>query len=146
MAECQQPAIGEFFVMDVKSHKRLIRRKPANLFDQFLASRLWCYSVLSFDFLTERLKEESTWRGIVAILTGLGVALDPQSVTQIVSTGLVIIGAINFFKHENRKYIHGLEHKVVVTRRTPRPAGARKPAVKSATKGAKNVSRRPVKH
>lgn len=49
------------------------------------------------EYLLQRLNEPSTWRGIIVILTGLGVALDPSQIEAIVATGLTIAGLIGAF-------------------------------------------------
>jgi hypothetical protein len=48
-------------------------------------------------FILARGKEASTWRGIVALLTAAGVALDPAQADAIVALGLAAIGAIGVF-------------------------------------------------
>jgi len=51
------------------------------------------------DYLLDRLKEASTWRGIIAIITAFGVVFSPDQVEAIVATGLAVIGVIGaFFK------------------------------------------------
>ena len=42
----------------------------------------------------DRLNEPSTWRGLVNILIGLGVALKPEQVEAILAAGLFINGII----------------------------------------------------
>lgn len=54
------------------------------------------------DFLLARGKEASSWRGLVAILTGLGVALSPEQKDAIVATGLAIIGLIGVFTSDKK--------------------------------------------
>lgn len=49
------------------------------------------------DFLIERGKEASTWRGLVAIITAAGIALDPAQMDAIVAMGLAVIGVIGAF-------------------------------------------------
>lgn len=49
------------------------------------------------EYLLERLKEPSTWRGIVALVTAAGVALTDAQATAIVSAGLALIGVIGVF-------------------------------------------------
>jgi len=49
------------------------------------------------NYLIERLKEASTWRGIVAILTGFGVYLTPEQQNAIIALGLAVMGAIGAF-------------------------------------------------
>lgn len=53
-------------------------------------------------FLLERLKEGSTWRGIVALLTALGVSLNPEQTAAIVSAGLAFAGLIGVFFPEKK--------------------------------------------
>lgn len=48
-------------------------------------------------FLLERGKEASSWRGIVAVLTAAGIALDPAQADAIVAVGLAVIGVIGAF-------------------------------------------------
>lgn len=45
-------------------------------------------------YLIERAKEPSTWRGLVLILTALGVPLAPEMQSAIVSVGLAVAGLI----------------------------------------------------
>ena len=49
------------------------------------------------EYFISRLREASTWRGIMALLTAAGVALDPNQIEAIVSAGLAIIGVIGLF-------------------------------------------------
>lgn len=48
-------------------------------------------------YLLDRAKEASTWRGIVALLTALGVALTPEQQNAIITAGLGLIGVIGVF-------------------------------------------------
>lgn len=52
------------------------------------------------DTFVERLAQESTWRGITAMLTGLGVVIEPQKAESIIAIGLFIIGTINVAKNK----------------------------------------------
>lgn len=42
----------------------------------------------------DRLAEPSTWRGIINIILGLGIALNPAQVEAIVAAGMLINGVI----------------------------------------------------
>jgi len=55
-----------------------------------------------FAWLIERLKEPSTWRGLVAILTGLGVTLQPNQAEAIIAAGLAVVGLIEVFRREKK--------------------------------------------
>lgn len=44
-------------------------------------------------YLIARLSEASTWRGIVLLLTALGVSLSPEQAEAIVTVGLAVAGA-----------------------------------------------------
>jgi hypothetical protein len=45
-------------------------------------------------YLLARLKEPSTWRGIVSVLTACGIALNPTQIEAIITVGLMIGGLI----------------------------------------------------
>lgn len=45
-------------------------------------------------FLIERFQEPTTWRGLVLLITGLGVPLHPELLEPIVATGLGVAGII----------------------------------------------------
>ena len=49
------------------------------------------------DFLKKRLKEPSTWRGFVLVLTACGVQLSPEQAQAIITAGLALAGAIGVF-------------------------------------------------
>ena len=112
-----------------------MKTKPVpNVFDQLMASRLWAYAVLAADYATAKLSEESSWRGIIGILTGLGIYVDPSKSAQFISLGMIIIGAINFVKRDQRKFIAHLEQKALDTRPKKRSTSASKRTDKSVTK------------
>jgi len=46
------------------------------------------------NWITERLKEKSTWLGAVTILTSFGVTLSPELSAAIISAGVAIAGLI----------------------------------------------------
>lgn len=46
------------------------------------------------EYLIARLQEPTTWRGLVLVLTSLGVSLSPEQLQTIVSVGLGIAGLI----------------------------------------------------
>lgn len=54
------------------------------------------------DFILNRGKEASTWRGIVALLTAAGVALSPEQGEAVVALGLAVIGAIGVFTADKK--------------------------------------------
>jgi len=46
------------------------------------------------EYLISRGKEASTWRGLVALLTAVGVGISPEQGEAIIALGLAVIGAI----------------------------------------------------
>ena len=46
------------------------------------------------------LKSESTWRGIIAIVTAFGIKLAPEQADSIIAAGLAAVGLINTFKKD----------------------------------------------
>lgn len=53
-------------------------------------------------YLIERLSEMSTWRGLAALATALGVKLHPEQQDAIIAAGLAVIGLINVFRVERK--------------------------------------------
>jgi len=54
-------------------------------------------------FFLARLKEPSTWRGIVMLLTGFGVAFTPDQANAVVAVGVAIVGLIGVFTADQPK-------------------------------------------
>lgn len=53
-------------------------------------------------YVVNRLKEPSTWRGVVLILTAAGITLSPEQATAVVTVGLAIAGAIGAFVPDSK--------------------------------------------
>ena len=49
------------------------------------------------DFIKARLKEPSTWRGLIALATALGLKLSPEQATAIITLGVALMGAVGVF-------------------------------------------------
>jgi hypothetical protein len=47
-----------------------------------------------------RLKQESTWRGIILILAAFGLQIEPELQNAIITVGFAIVGAINVAKNK----------------------------------------------
>ena len=45
--------------------------------------------------IIEKLKEESTWKGLIAIAMACGIHLDPELQNSILTVGLALMGLIN---------------------------------------------------
>jgi hypothetical protein len=54
------------------------------------------------DFFLTRLREASTWRGIVMLLTAAGVALSAAQTEAIIVAGMAIVGAIGVFLPDSK--------------------------------------------
>jgi hypothetical protein len=50
------------------------------------------------NFVLDRLKENSTWRGLIMVATAVGLKLDPSQGEAIVAAGLALVGLINVFR------------------------------------------------
>lgn len=46
------------------------------------------------DYILERAKEASTWRGVILLLTAVGVPIAPELANAIVSVGLAVAGLV----------------------------------------------------
>jgi hypothetical protein len=47
------------------------------------------------NIIIEKLKQESTWRGLIAIAMACGLQLDPELQNSILVVGLALMGIIN---------------------------------------------------
>lgn len=45
-------------------------------------------------YVIERLKEPSTWRGIILMLTGAGIHIAPEIQSLVISIGVALAGAV----------------------------------------------------
>ena len=52
------------------------------------------------DHVMVRLKQESTWRGIITVATLLGWHLHPDQADAIITAGASLVGAINILKRD----------------------------------------------
>lgn len=58
-------------------------------------------SIISF--FIQRLNEPSTWRGLIWLVTALGLALSPEQKESIVTTGMAVAGLIGVFTKDKSK-------------------------------------------
>lgn len=49
------------------------------------------------DYIINRAKEPSTWRGIIMLLTAAGIPIAPAMADAIISIGIALVGAIGVF-------------------------------------------------
>jgi uncharacterized membrane protein len=54
------------------------------------------------NWLIERLKEPSTWRGIVMLVTGFGLALSSEMQEQIITVGISLAGLIGMLTSDKK--------------------------------------------
>jgi hypothetical protein len=55
------------------------------------------------EYILARLAENSTWRGIILLLTALGINLNPDQSGAIIGSGLSLVGLINVFRKDKIK-------------------------------------------
>jgi hypothetical protein len=48
-------------------------------------------------YILDRAKEPSTWRGVILLLTAIGVPVAPAIAEAIISVGLALAGAVGVF-------------------------------------------------
>ena len=53
-------------------------------------------------YVIERLKEASTWRGIIMLLTAAGIPIAPEMQNVIISAGLALVGLIGAVAPDNK--------------------------------------------
>ena len=52
------------------------------------------------EYHMKRFNQESTWRGIILVLTAFGVQIAPELIEAIIAVGLALVGAINISKND----------------------------------------------
>lgn len=52
------------------------------------------------EWVIARLKEVSTWQGIITLVTGFGVAISPELSEGIITAGVAIVGVISVAMRE----------------------------------------------
>lgn len=57
---------------------------------------------MKLQYILDRLKEQSTWRGIILIATAVGAKLEPDQAEAIIASGIAIVGLINVFRREKK--------------------------------------------
>jgi hypothetical protein len=64
-----------------------------------------------FNYILDRLNENSTWRGVIGVLTALGVKIRPDLAESIISAGMATIGVVNMFRKEKNVSADSLNTK-----------------------------------
>lgn len=54
------------------------------------------------EYLISRFSEPSTWRGIIALATSLGVAISPDQIAAIIAIGMALMGVIGAFTKDKK--------------------------------------------
>jgi hypothetical protein len=54
------------------------------------------------DYILDRVREPSTWRGAILFLTAIGVPIAPQMAEAIVTAGLGIAGLVGILTSDHR--------------------------------------------
>jgi hypothetical protein len=52
--------------------------------------------------MLNRMREPSTWRGFIMLLTALGVALDAVQTEAVIALGMALVGAVGVFLPDSR--------------------------------------------
>lgn len=52
--------------------------------------------------MIDKLKEESTWRGLIALATAAGISIQPEMMQAIIALGMGLIGMINVIKKQKK--------------------------------------------
>ena len=56
----------------------------------------------SMEYLVARLKEKSTYSGILALLAAVGVAVDPEQFSAIAAAVMALVGVFEVFRRESK--------------------------------------------
>ena len=55
------------------------------------------------DFILKYLNQPSTWRGLIGILTALGIAIKPDMANAVIAIGLATTGLVNVIRNEKKE-------------------------------------------
>lgn len=55
-----------------------------------------------FKTILEYLNQQSTWKGLLGLVTAAGVILSPDQSAAIIATGMALVGLINVFRNESK--------------------------------------------
>lgn len=55
-------------------------------------------------YLLNRLQEPSTWRGLVWVVTSLGVYMSPETIEQVIVAGTTMTGLIGMITGDNNPH------------------------------------------
>jgi len=58
-----------------------------------------------FKYVIERLTEAGTWKGIVALITALGVVMTPDQQGAVIASGLAVMGMIGAFLPDTKAVV-----------------------------------------
>jgi uncharacterized membrane protein len=53
-------------------------------------------------YLLTRMHEASTWRGIVMLISAMGITLSPEQTAAIIAAGMALVGLIGVFVPDNK--------------------------------------------
>jgi hypothetical protein len=54
------------------------------------------------EYIIARLKERSTYSGILALLSALGLTIDPEQAASVVAVVMALVGVFEVFRREKR--------------------------------------------
>lgn len=54
------------------------------------------------NYLTDRLKEPSTWHGLIVLTSAVGAKISPDMADAIISTGLLVAGIVGVFSPDKK--------------------------------------------
>lgn len=72
-------------------------------------------ATMNLDWILSRLSQDSTWRGIISILTASGITLAPDYQNAIIAFGLAAIGLINVIRDQRKGKTINTTASVTVT-------------------------------
>jgi hypothetical protein len=59
-------------------------------------------ALIVMESIIDRLKEQSTWRGIILLVTSFGLTIHPEYQEHIIAVGIGLVGIINVFRKEHK--------------------------------------------
>lgn len=67
-----------------------------------LGGKMSVFTSMVVSYIIARLKEPSTWRGLILMITSAGVTFSPDQINALVAVGLCAAGAVGAFVPDNK--------------------------------------------
>jgi hypothetical protein len=73
------------------------------LYEISKAAKLYFGRGKGMNWILDRLREASTWRGLIGIATTFGVIISPELADKIIAVGIALVGVVEIIRKEKNE-------------------------------------------